>query len=77
MTDLEEGDYFIHCHLVVIFLLLHKLVTMVSRESVKENQVTFPFAYSQLIVSLEVIVQLEDNLEARLESLWGHIVQLF
>ncbi len=68
MTDLKEGDYFIHRHLVVLFLLLNKLVTMVSRESVKENQVTFLFAYSQLIVSLEVIVQLEENLEASLKA---------
>ncbi len=72
MTDLEEGDYFIHRHLVVLFLLLNKLVTTV----IKENQVTFLFTYSQLIISLEVIVQLEETLEARLKSLRGHIVRL-
>ncbi len=76
MTDLEEVDYFVHCHLVVIFLLLNKLITMVSREGVKENQVMFLFAYCQLIISLEVLVQLEENLEACLESLQGHIVWL-
>ncbi len=76
MTDLEESDYFVHRHFVVIFLLLNKPVTMISRKGVKENQVTFPFAYSQFKISLEVIVQLEENLEARLKSLWGHIVWL-
>ncbi len=76
MTDLEESNYFIHRHPVVIFLLLNKLVKMVSGKGVKENQVTFPFAYSQFKISLEVIVQLEENLEARLENIRGHIVRL-
>ncbi len=76
MTDLEESNNFIHRHLVVILLLLNKPVTMFSRKGVKENQVTFPFAYSQFKISLEVIIQLEEDLEACLESLRGHIVWL-
>ncbi len=76
MTDLEEGDYFIHPHPVIIFLLLNNLVSMVSRKGSKENQVMFFFTNCQFIISLEVIIHLEANLKASLESLQGHIVRL-
>ncbi len=76
MTDLEEGDYFVHLHPVVIVLLPNKLVSMVSRKGVKADQVMFLFTDCQLKISLEVIIQLEENLKANLESLWGHIGQL-
>ncbi len=58
MTNLEEGDYFINCNLVVFFLLLDKLVSMFSRKGVKENQVTFLFTNGLFIISLEVVIQL-------------------
>ncbi len=77
MTDLEKGDYFVHHHLVVFFLLLNELVSMVSRKGIKEDQAAFLITNHQFIVSLEVIIQLEEDLEAILESLRGHIVQLF
>ncbi len=42
MTDLEEGNYLVYHHFVVLFLLLDKLVLMFSREGVNENRITLP-----------------------------------
>ncbi len=74
MTDLEEGNYLIHCHFVVLFLLLNKLVSMFIGKGVKEDQVTFLLANGEFIISLEVVVQFEEDLEARSEGLWNHVV---
>ncbi len=74
MTDLEEEDYFILHHLVVFFLLLNKLVLMVSRKGIKENQVMFLFPICQFITSLEVVIKLEEDLKMSFESLQGHII---
>ncbi len=49
---------------------------MVSRKGVKESQMTFLITDCQFIVSLEVIIQLEEDLKVSLEGLWGHIVWL-
>ncbi len=74
MTDLKEVDYFIHHYLVIFFLLLNKLVSLVCRKGVKENQVALLFTNGQFMVSLEVVIQLEE--EASFESLQGHFVWL-
>ncbi len=47
---------------------------MFSRKGIKEDQVMFLLASCQLKISLEVVIQLEEDLKASLESLWGHIV---
>ncbi len=76
MADLEEVDYFDHCHLVVLFLLLNKHVLMFSRKGIEEIQVTFLLGNFQFKIGLEIVIQLGEDLEANVESLWGHIVWL-
>ncbi len=77
MADLEECDFFVHCHLVIFFLLLDKHVSMFSRKGVEEDQVTFLLANHQFIISLEIIIQLEEDFKASNASLWGHILWYF
>ncbi len=71
MTDLEEFHKFIHQHLVVLFLLLDKHVMMFSREIITtiETKGLTLRSSCQLIISLEVLIQLEEDLEGSLESL--------
>ncbi len=71
----EEFHKFIHCHLVVLFLLLHKHVMMFSRDGIGEKDSPFLFPNDWLIISLEVILQLYEDLKASLYSLWGYIIQ--
>ncbi len=77
MADLEEVDYFIHCHPVVFLLLLDKHVMMFSRKGIEEDQVMFLLVHCQLIISLEIIIQLEENLVAFFENLQGQITRLY
>ncbi len=49
---------------------------MVNREGIEAKKSFLFFSNYQLIIILEVIVQLEENLKARLERLWGHTIQL-
>ncbi len=52
---------------MVLFLLPNKHFTMVNREGIEEKKVF-------LIISLEVTVQLKEDLEASLESLWAYTI---
>ncbi len=46
----------IHCHLVVLLLLLNKHVSMVSREGVEDKEFLLLVPNSQFIVILEVVL---------------------
>ncbi len=61
---------------MVLFLLLNKYVTMFSREGIEEKESFLLFPNCQLIFSLEVFIQLEEDLKASLKSLQAHIVCL-
>ncbi len=66
MTDLEEFYKVINHHFVVLILLLNKHITMISRGSIEEKQGFLLFSNYQLKISLEVVVQFEENFKASL-----------
>ncbi len=66
MTDLEEFYKVINHHFVVLILLLNKPITMISRGSIEEKQGFLLFSNYQLKISLEVVVQFEENFKASL-----------
>ncbi len=64
MADLEEVDYFIHCHLVIILLLLDKHVSMFREKVLK----MIKWCFFLPIVKSKSVLRLSYNLKRTLKQ---------
>ncbi len=72
--QLNDRSESINCHFVILFLSLNKDILMISWKGIKEKEVLFIFPHCKFVISLKVIIKLEEDLKTCLENFWGHII---